>query len=239
MGSIPDGCLESAESASAHPKVISACSKPLGRTMRTCQSGTTKQEHHMTTTKTSQPTRIDPAIVDGSVQGLAEVDPLADVIPGTSNDVRPNRTAGGFCAPLWRLIVTSEFGDRFHPVLQTQRFHRGVDYGARSGTPVRAAAGGTVVWASDLGPYGTLVVIEHEPDLHTAYGHLQSTKVTVGERVRSGQRIGKVGSTGLATGPHLHFELRDNGTPRNPVEWISGGLSVGRAISDVIESRVG
>ena len=192
----------------------------------------------MTTTKASQLVRIGPPLVADPASERSEVDPLADVIPGTSNEIRPLRFAGGFRAPLWRLIVTSEFGDRFHPVLHIQRFHRGVDYGARSGTPVRAAAGGTVVWASDLGPYGTLVVIEHEPDLHTAYGHLESTRMTVGERVRAGQRIGAVGSTGLATGPHLHFEVRHNGTPCNPSEWISRSPSVRHSIPDVIESRL-
>ncbi len=191
----------------------------------------------MTTTKTAQLVSTGPPLVADSASDRSEVDPLADVIPGTSNEVRPLRFAGGFRAPLWRLVVTSGFGDRFHPVLQTQRFHRGVDYGARSGTPVRAAASGSVVWASDLGPYGTLVVIEHESDLHTAYGHLQSTGVTVGERVRSGQRIGRVGSTGLATGPHLHFEVRHNGTPCNPVAWISRNPSLLRRVPDVIDSR--
>ena len=184
----------------------------------------------MTTTKTSEPA-IDPAIVDGLAQGLVEVDPLADVIPGTSNDVRPNRTAGGLRAPLRRLIVTSEFGDRFHPVLQTPRFHRGVDCGARSGTPVRAAAGGMVVWASDLGPYGTLVVIEHEPDLHTAYGHLQSTKVTVGERVRSGQRIGR--SWIHRPGHRTTSSLRSPGQ-RHPPQ--PGGMDQPRSVTVAFDS---
>ncbi len=167
----------------------------------------------------------------------SDVDPLADIITGTSNDISSTQTPQGLVAPLWRLIVTSEYGDRIHPVRGTRSFHRGVDFGARTGTPVRAAAAGVVVWASELGPYGTLIVIDHG-HLHTAYGHLDTTQVDVGQQVRAAQRIGRVGSTGLATGPHLHFEVRDNGTPRNPSEWITTGAGRMATLADIVESRI-
>ena len=188
----------------------------------------------MSTTKvTSQASRAGSMVPTAS----PEVDPLADIVTGTSDDSLTQRAPGGLRAPLWRLAVTSGFGARIHPVLGTRRFHRGVDYGARSGTHVRAAAAGTVVWASDLGPYGTLVVIEHEPDLHTAYGHLASTRVAIGQHVRTGQRIGRVGSTGLATGPHLHFEVRHNGTPSDPARWLELQLGALLATADALAAK--
>ena len=94
------------------------------------------------------------------------------------------------------------------------------------------------MWANELGPYGTLVVIEHEPDLHTAYGHLNfAPPVSIGQRVRAGQRIGAVGSTGLATGPHLHFEVRNNGTPVDPKPWIERQPAYLSALLDAIAAK--
>ena len=170
---------------------------------------------------------------------MSEVDPLADIITGTSTAVLSRRSAGGFRAPLWRLVITSDFGERLHPVLGTRRFHRGVDYGARNGTPVRSVSGGTIVWAGEVGPYGNLVVIEHETDLHTAYGHLESINVAVAQQIRAGQRIGRVGSTGMATGPHLHFEVRDSGTPIDPTAWIDQQPGPIVAALDALEARIG
>ncbi len=167
-----------------------------------------------------------------------EVDPLADIIRGTSTRCLGERIPGGLRTPLWRLITTSDFGTRVHPVLHTRRFHRGIDFGARAGTNVRAAAGGTVVWANDLGPYGNLIVIQHAADLHTAYGHLEAITVATGEQVRAGHRIGRVGSTGLATGPHLHFEVRSNGTPTKPTQWIDQPLGVVCATVDALTARL-
>lgn len=169
-----------------------------------------------TTTATRPATTVDSI----DERTASQVDPLADIVAGTSTTVITGRSPGGLRAPLWRLVMTSDFGPRIHPVLGTERFHRGIDYGARRGTRVRAAAAGTVVWASELGPYGILVVIAHEADLHSAYGHLDAATVALGQLVRAGERIGRVGSTGLATGPHLHFEVRNNGTPANPSEWL-------------------
>lgn len=192
--------------------------------------------HTITTTTTIRSAAVRTAVPTCESTSV-DVDPLAEVILETSSDGHSRRTPGGFVAPMWRLVVTSAFGNRIHPVLGTHRFHRGIDYGARFGTPVRSAAAGSVVWASDLGPYGTLVVIQHEPGLHTAYGHLALTHVAVGDVVRSGQRIGRVGATGLATGPHLHFEVRDDGTPTNPAQWITRGPAALGAMTDIVRSR--
>lgn len=173
-----------------------------------------------------------------SAPGGIEVDPLADIISGTGKPNDVSFVPGGFRQPLWRLLVTSTFGHRLHPVLGSTRFHRGVDYGARTGTPIRAAASGAVIWASDLGPYGTLAVIEHSGGVHTAYGHLESVQVSVGQRVKVGQRIGRVGATGLATGPHLHFEIRDHGSPVNPAPWLTGRSSLLLRAFDAATSKL-
>lgn len=112
--------------------------------------------------------------------------------------------------------VTSNYGMRFHPILHRSRMHTGVDFGAGYGTPIRAAAGGEVVMASYMRGYGNTVVIDHGGGVTTLYAHCSALLVGEGQSVRQGQVIARVGSTGLSTGPHLHFEVRHNGTPVNP-----------------------
>jgi murein DD-endopeptidase MepM/ murein hydrolase activator NlpD len=113
--------------------------------------------------------------------------------------------------------VTSAFGRRFHPILGYARFHKGVDLRASLGTPIVAAADGRVVAAGWHGGYGQQVSIAHPGGLETSYGHMSRIAARLGETVRQGQVIGYVGSTGLATGPHLHFEVYRNGRPVNPM----------------------
>jgi murein DD-endopeptidase MepM/ murein hydrolase activator NlpD len=116
--------------------------------------------------------------------------------------------------------ITSPFGDRLHPILGYTRPHTGVDMHASAGTPIEAAASGTVVMAGWNGGYGNCVIIDHGNGLATLYGHQSRIAVSVGDHVSTGQVIGYVGSTGLATGPHLHFEVRKFGTPVNPVPYL-------------------
>jgi murein DD-endopeptidase MepM/ murein hydrolase activator NlpD len=113
--------------------------------------------------------------------------------------------------------VTSGFGSRFHPILGYERFHAGVDLKAVWGTPIVAAADGRVVSAGWRGGYGQLVSIAHAGGIQTMYGHMSRIAAFAGEAVRQGQVIGYVGSTGLSTGPHLHFEVLKNGRPVNPL----------------------
>lgn len=123
-------------------------------------------------------------------------------------------------SPLEFSRITSGFSSkRFHPVLQEVRAHRGIDYGAPVGTQVKATGSGTVDFAGRQGAYGNLVIIRHAGDKTTAYGHLSgfATGVRRGARVSQGDIIGYVGTTGLATGPHLHYEFRVSGVHRNPL----------------------
>lgn len=116
--------------------------------------------------------------------------------------------------------ISSRFSTgRYHPVLHKVRAHKGIDYAAPRGTPVKAAGDGKVVFAGNKGGYGRVVIIQHGQSYSTLYAHLNSYAKGVrnGKRVRQGQVIGYVGSSGLATGPHLHYEFRVNGVHRNPL----------------------
>lgn len=113
--------------------------------------------------------------------------------------------------------ITSGFGMRMHPVLRIRRLHAGVDFGARTGTPIMAAADGQVITATYMRGYGNTVILAHGSGITTVYAHCSRLLVSAGQRVRQGEVIARVGSTGLSTGPHLHFEIRVNGRPVNPL----------------------
>lgn len=112
--------------------------------------------------------------------------------------------------------LTSGFGLRIHPILGYSRFHRGVDFGAGMGTPIVAAAAGRIGFAGWHGGHGLYVRVDHAKALATAYGHMSRVAVKPGQSVAQGQLLGFVGSTGISTGPHLHYELWKNGVPANP-----------------------
>lgn len=113
----------------------------------------------------------------------------------------------------------SGFGWRTHPIFGTRRLHAGVDVGGPTGQPIVAAADGRVVHAGWRGGYGMAVVIDHGGGLATLYAHQSAVLVDAGEVVSRGQQVGRLGSTGWSTGPHLHFEVRVNGEPRDPMNW--------------------
>ncbi|MBE7033343.1 MAG: peptidase M23 [Ruminococcaceae bacterium] len=117
--------------------------------------------------------------------------------------------------------ITSYYGMRNHPVYKTPKFHSGIDIGAGYGLEIRAAADGVVTLAATNGGYGKCVVINHGSGITTLYAHCSSINVSVGEKVSKGQLIAKVGSTGVSTGPHLHFEVRINGTTTDPLKYVS------------------
>ena len=121
--------------------------------------------------------------------------------------------------------LTSEFGWRMHPIFHEMRFHAGIDIGAGYGAPVWAADDGTVVYAGYASGYGTLVLISHGTvngqDLTTGYAHMSALNVSQGDHVSRGQPVGQVGNEGNSTGPHLHFEVRLDGNPVDPLGWVS------------------
>ena len=118
--------------------------------------------------------------------------------------------------------ISSDFGVRKHPVLKKVKHHGGIDLAAPKDAPIRSIRDGTVVFADPYGSYGNLVVVSHTNGYTSHYGHCSSIKVRTGQRIRAGQVIATVGSTGRVTGPHLHFEIRKNGTPEDPERFIPG-----------------
>jgi murein DD-endopeptidase MepM/ murein hydrolase activator NlpD len=131
---------------------------------------------------------------------------------GSSSSEPPS--SSGFIWPVSGPI-TSPFGMRWGTL------HPGIDIGVPSGTPVHAAASGTVIWCGWMSGYGNLVMIDHHNGLATLYGHQSRIGVGCNEQVSQGQVIGYVGCTGFCTGPHLHFEVRLNGTPVDPIGYLS------------------
>ena len=117
--------------------------------------------------------------------------------------------------------VGSGFGYRIHPIFGTRKLHTGIDLSAGSGTPTKAAEAGTVIMAHTWGGYGRTIVIDHGGGLSTLYAHQSSIVVSEGQRVGRGDVIGYVGCTGYCTGPHLHFETREWGTPVDPMKYLS------------------
>jgi murein DD-endopeptidase MepM/ murein hydrolase activator NlpD len=135
--------------------------------------------------------------------------------------------ATGLTRPTGRLLMPvqggrlgSGFGMRRHPILRRQRMHAGVDIAARSGTPILAAADGVVIASTSMRGYGNVIILDHGGGVTTLYAHCSRLLVGDGKRVKRGERIALVGSTGLSTGPHLHFEVRVNGKPVNPAGWL-------------------
>ncbi len=126
------------------------------------------------------------------------------------------RAAEGLAWPV-SARITSGFGLRVHPILRFARMHKGIDFGASWGTPIHAAADGQVTRAGWAGGYGRQVRIGHSGGLATSYSHMSSLAVAPGTLVRQGQVIGYVGSSGLSTGPHLHYEVYRGGVPVNPM----------------------
>jgi murein DD-endopeptidase MepM/ murein hydrolase activator NlpD len=118
---------------------------------------------------------------------------------------------------------TSPFGVRFDPFLHVPAMHTGIDFRGEMGEPIHATAAGTVTIAGWSGGYGNMVEVNHGNGLATRYGHLSKIDVTVGQTIRLGQVIGRLGSTGRSTGPHVHYETRVNGEAVNPSKFLDAG----------------
>ncbi|WP_439534742.1 M23 family metallopeptidase, partial [Polymorphobacter sp.] len=125
--------------------------------------------------------------------------------------------------------LTSNFGMRFHPLLAYSRMHQGVDFGARHGSPIYAAAAGKAEFVGPHGGHGNFIRIAHSGGLKTAYAHMSRFAIKAGQQVTQGQVIGYVGSTGVSTGPHLHYEVWLKGKAVNPMtlKFIGGSQLAG------------
>lgn len=181
------------------------------------------------------------AAVEGGVRTLFFYD--APGAPAYYDDGgRSLDAAKAWHGPLDVLRVTSPFQSaRMHPILRRVLPHNGVDYGAPYGAPVRATADGSVAFAGDRGGYGNLVEVQHPNGYSTRYAHLASVAVRPHQPVRQGDLLGYVGATGLATGPHLHYEVRRRGQPVDPglvMAYESATAEVGYDLAWRNETRV-
>ena len=172
-------------------------------------------------------TAVTSAIRSGASLLAQVADPHfgADTIAATiavsqSGQTEPTQLVGIFTLPIPGARLGSPYGMRIDPLTGGGGFHPGVDFEASAGTPIGAAGAGLVVMAGDCGGYGNCVVIDHGNQLATVYGHQRTLIAKVGDQVTVGQVIGLVGSTGLSTGPHLHFEVRLRGVPIDPVSTL-------------------
>ena len=149
-------------------------------------------------------------------QLLAESNALTGVIAGASG------AGGGTGSMTWPVSgpVVSPFGWRIHPILHYRKMHTGIDIAVGYGVPVHAADSGTVIYATWMGGYGNVIIVDHGNSISTLYAHQSSLAVGAGAHVGRGQVVGYVGSTGFSTGPHLHFEVRVNGNPVDPMGYL-------------------
>jgi murein DD-endopeptidase MepM/ murein hydrolase activator NlpD len=162
-------------------------------------------------------------VIDGIQARKAEFQAQYDAVQAqiTASVSRGNPTPGNHRF-IWPVNgpITSPFGYRQDPVLGGYRLHAGVDIAASQGTPIKAAGDGVVKMAGWNGGYGNFTLIDHGGGLATGYGHQSRIAVSIGQHVSTGEVIGYVGSTGASTGPHLHWEVRVNGSPVDPMGWV-------------------
>jgi len=146
---------------------------------------------------------------------------IANLLKGGGSSHGSGKYAGTFAWPTPGYThVSSPFGMRMHPILHVRKMHTGIDIHVSYGARIVAAGSGTVISAGWNGGYGNFTMIDHGDGLVTCYAHQSSILVHKGQYVKEGATIGKVGSTGMSTGAHLHFEVRVNGTPRNPMSYL-------------------
>ncbi len=159
---------------------------------------------------------------------LAQLDAEENQVEATiAAFMRDTKNTAGLAKPTGRLLMPvaggrpgSGFGMRMHPILHYRRMHKGVDIGARTGTPIRAAADGVVISATTMRGYGNVIIVGHGGNISTLYAHCSRLLKSPGTRVKMGETIALVGSTGLSTSPHVHFEVHVSGKAVNPSGWL-------------------
>lgn len=161
-------------------------------------------------------------------KNIAELEQSSKEIENMVKKMLAERKAKGLAGPqgtgtfIWPLYgrITSTFGYRRSPIWGGRSFHTGLDIAASHGSPIKAADGGEVIYSGWWRGYGKLVILDHGKGISTLYAHMSRIYAQKDQKVAKGQVLGLVGSTGWSTGPHLHFEVRKEGVPKNPVSWL-------------------
>ena len=169
--------------------------------------------------QTSKPSTIALAIALGAA--LGSISP-SHALPTTQRPLLIASARTAFVYPVMGPRLSSDYGMRKHPVRKARKHHDGIDLAAPVGAPIRAIADGQVMYADPHGGYGRYVVIRHLDGFTSHYGHCEKLEVVPGQKITAGQIIGTVGSSGVSTGPHLHFEIRRNGEAQNPEQYLPG-----------------
>ena len=151
-----------------------------------------------------------------------KMEQLEKTIPYSYSSYRENENILLSTPSIWpvRGWLSSYFGKRIDPFTQAEKFHEGLDIANNVGLPIKVTANGVVIFSGERGGYGNVIIVKHNYSLETRYAHLQSSVVSVGQRVKKGELIGYLGNSGRSSGPHLHYEVRKNGIPVNPMNYI-------------------
>jgi murein DD-endopeptidase MepM/ murein hydrolase activator NlpD len=177
-----------------------------------------------------RPSILDPEDVwnrlDRIASGIRLLDTSFDEVESRMQENAQTLSRVPSISPVPDGVVNSRFGMRIHPIYGVRALHEGLDFSAKEGTPVRATADGVVTFNGSYGGYGRMVELNHGNGLVTRYAHNLVNKVRVGQRVARGQVIALVGSSGLSTSTHLHYEVRRNGTATDPLPYVFPGVIV-------------
>lgn len=145
---------------------------------------------------------------------------IMSMINANKKSATPAAEGSGSLSMPIKAAITSPFGWRRHPIFGVRKFHTGIDLAGPNRSPIKAADGGNVLYAGWYGGYGKVVIVNHGNGLATLYAHMSKTAVSVGANVKKGDIVGYEGTTGFSTGPHLHFEVRVDGKPNNPLNYV-------------------
>ena len=238
-GKVGDSLYRSARAAGAPPQAIQSYLRVIGRQISVSRDIRSSDEfdiivdYRRAETGESETGKLLYAgLIRGGKPKLSMLEWNADGRSQWFEASGVGEQRGGMTRPT-RGRVTSNFGMRRHPILGYKRMHSGMDFGGGYGAPIYAVTDGIVTIAGRHGGFGNYVKLNHGKGLGTGYGHMSRIAVRSGQRVKRGQVIGYIGSTGLSTGPHLHYELYRNGRAVNPssVTFVTRALLEGKALA--------